>query len=367
LLAQDCRLALVLAVDVSSSVDAAEDRLQREGIARALVAGPVVRAFLAGDPVEVYAFEWSGQRSHVALTRGWERVEGYGDLRRIAEAIAASPRSRSNLPTAVGAALGHAANMLRDGPECRARTVDVAGDGIHNEGFTPAQAYAAFPFGGVTVNALIVGGAQGNETDAELVAWFQAEVLRGPGAFSIYADGYEDYARAMEAKLLRELAPPMVGAAGQAPPRLRSVDVADLVGPVALHPLEGMGDASIVSGSRIWRWISPRHGWRRGGPRCRAACGPCRSGARGRSGGRSRSLVVHVAHLDQLLEVVADIGALVVAADFSSPAVTSWSPMLKRRSAWTGFTSRMFSRSNSSLMTSRRRRWRRSTSVSVSR
>jgi hypothetical protein len=216
--AQDCRLALVLAIDVSSSVDAAEDRLQRKGLARALVAPEVMRAFLSGDPVALYAFEWSGQRSHVALTHGWEMVEAEGDLRRIAGAIAESPRSRSNLPTAVGAALGHAASRWRDGPDCRARTVDVAGDGLHNEGFTPEMAYEVFPFEGVTVNALIVGGAAGAEADAELVAWFQAEVLRGPGAFSVYADGYDDYARAMEGKLLRELAPPVVGAVdGPAP------------------------------------------------------------------------------------------------------------------------------------------------------
>lgn len=207
---ESCRLALVLALDVSSSVDAEEDRLQREGLARALLAPEVVRAFLAGDAVALYAFEWSGSRSQVPLTAGWQTVAAEADLRRIAAAIATSERSRTNLPTAVGAALGHAAIRLRDGPDCRARTVDVSGDGLHNEGFTPAMAYEAFPFDGVTVNALIVGGAG---SDAQLVAWFQAEVLRGPGAFSVFAEDYGDFARAMEAKLLRELAPPLVGKA----------------------------------------------------------------------------------------------------------------------------------------------------------
>ncbi len=206
--AEGCRLALVLALDVSSSVDAVEDRLQREGLARAMMEPEVVRAFLQGDPVALFVFEWSGQRSHVAITPAWEMVEDEEDLRRIAGTIAASPRSRFNLPTAVGAALGHAAIRLRDGPDCRARTVDVSGDGIHNEGFAPALAYREFPFEGVTVNALIIGGAA---SDSELVAWFQAEVLRGPGAFSVYADGYEDYARAMALKLRRELEPPLVG------------------------------------------------------------------------------------------------------------------------------------------------------------
>lgn len=210
--AQDCRLALVLALDVSSSVDAREDRLQREGLARALLAPRVRDAFLRGDPVALYAFEWSGSRSHVPLLRGWEMVEDEADLRRISTRIGKSVRSRSNLPTAVGPALGHAAVRLRDGPACRARTVDVAGDGIHNESFSPEIAYREFPFEGVTVNALIVGGA---ESGAELVAWYQAEVLRGPGAFSVYAEGYEDYEAAMEAKLLRELELPAVGKAAR--------------------------------------------------------------------------------------------------------------------------------------------------------
>ncbi len=208
--AADCRLALVLALDVSSSVDAREDRLQREGLAAAMLAPRVREAFLSGDPVAVYGFEWSGSRSQVPLTRGWEMIEDEEDLQRLANRVAKSVRSRSNLPTAVGPALGHAASMLRDGPDCRARTVDVAGDGVHNEGFSPALAYAEFPFDGVTVNALIVGGA---DDDAQLVAWYQAEVLRGPGAFSVYAAGYEDYERAMEMKLLRELEMPAVGKA----------------------------------------------------------------------------------------------------------------------------------------------------------
>lgn len=213
--AQDCRLALVLALDVSSSVDAREDRLQREGLSRALLGPRVMEAFLAGDPVALYAFEWSGSRSQVPLgSTDWEMVEDEEDLRRIANRIGKSTRSRSNLPTAVGAALGHAASRLRDGPDCRSRTVDVSGDGIHNEGFSPELAYREFPFEGVTVNALVIGGV-GN--DAELVAWFQAEVLRGPGAFSIYATGYEDYEQAIEAKLLRELELPAVGKAGGGP------------------------------------------------------------------------------------------------------------------------------------------------------
>ncbi len=211
--AQDCRLALVLALDVSSSVDAAEDRLQRDGLASALVSPQVMQAALSGGPVALYAFEWSGSASQVAITDGWEWIAEEADLRRIASWIAASPRSRFNLPTAIGPALGHAALVLREVPQCRRRTIDISADGMHNEGYPPRVAYRVFPLDGVTVNALFVGGAA---DAAELVAWFQAEVLRGPGAFSVYTDSYESYAEAMETKLLRELEAPAVGK-GRAP------------------------------------------------------------------------------------------------------------------------------------------------------
>ncbi|MEO0865387.1 MAG: DUF1194 domain-containing protein, partial [Pseudomonadota bacterium] len=63
-----CRLALLLALDVSSSVDAREDQLQRGGLAAALVAPEVVAAFLASeDPVALAAFEWSGRYNQEIL------------------------------------------------------------------------------------------------------------------------------------------------------------------------------------------------------------------------------------------------------------------------------------------------------------
>jgi hypothetical protein len=70
--AGDCRLALVLALDVSSSVDRHEHRLQRQGLARALLAPEVVRAFLIGDPVALYVFEWSGLSTLAPFPPGWQ-------------------------------------------------------------------------------------------------------------------------------------------------------------------------------------------------------------------------------------------------------------------------------------------------------
>lgn len=214
--AQACRLALVLALDVSSSVDAAEDRLQRGGVVAALTSPEVRAAFFASDrPVALTVFEWSG-RYNQAILLDWLLIEGPADLLHAAEVVAGSTRSHDDFPTAVGYALGFAAGLLERAPVCEKETVDIAGDGQNNDGFGPAQAYNAFPFEGVTVNGLVINAAD-FEGETGLIAFYRDEVIRGPGAFIEIADGFEDYERAMRRKLERELRPPVFGLRGPDP------------------------------------------------------------------------------------------------------------------------------------------------------
>ena len=205
-----CRLALVLALDVSSSVDAGEDRLQRGGLAAALIARDVQAAFLSSpDPVALFVFEWSGRYNQADLTE-WVLIETPADLRRVSERIATSARSHDDFPTAMGHALGHAAVRMRDAPECHRRTVDVSGDGVNNDGFGPQIAYGAFDFADVTVNGLVIN-AREFEAEIDLIDFFRAEVIRGPGAFVEIANGFADYERAMRRKLIREVSPQVMG------------------------------------------------------------------------------------------------------------------------------------------------------------
>ncbi|EYD78323.1 identified by similarity to GB.1 [Rubellimicrobium mesophilum DSM 19309] len=177
--AEGCRLALVLALDVSVSVDAEEDRLQREGLARALMAPEVASAFLRGDPVALFAFDWSGAASQRAILPGWVVVEAQADLARVAAAIAGSRRTTGPSDfTAVGAALEFAGAALAEAPPCRGRTVDISGDGQINDGPRPSAVYADPLWEGVTVNALVIGGAEDGRT---LGAWFEADVCGDPG------------------------------------------------------------------------------------------------------------------------------------------------------------------------------------------
>ncbi|TNC53023.1 DUF1194 domain-containing protein [Rubellimicrobium rubrum] len=218
-MAQDCRLALVLALDVSSSVDAVEDRLQRDGLARALLAPEVIRAFLTGEPVALFAFEWSSPSYQMDLTPGWQIIDTEEDLVRVAAALGigeevGESRQKPAGTTGLGTALVYAAGVLSSGPPCAAQTVDISGDGENNEGVRPEVLYRTPLFDDVTVNALIVDRLRIKHIPPEeidLVAWFDAHVLHGPGAFWIVAEDYEDYERAMKVKLLRELGMPIVG------------------------------------------------------------------------------------------------------------------------------------------------------------
>ncbi|XDA97614.1 DUF1194 domain-containing protein [Sulfitobacter sp. LCG007] len=208
--AQDCRLALLLAMDVSSSVDAREDRLQRGGMAAALVAPEVREAFFASGPAVALAiYEWSGRFNH-RLLLDWTLIDSDAALDRASRVIAESRRADTEFPTALGNALGYGAGLLRKAPDCLAKTLDMAGDGQNNDGFPPALAYAQFPFDGITVNGLVI--KQGDpRAGAALADFYRREVLHGEAAFLEEADGFEDYERAMRRKLERELSAPVVG------------------------------------------------------------------------------------------------------------------------------------------------------------
>ncbi len=211
--AEACRLALVLAMDVSSSVDAGEDALQRGGLATALRAPDVVDAFfISPDPVAISVFEWSGRYNQVVLA-DWRLITTPADLFDLADTIETSRRSHNDFPTAMGYALGYASTLLARAPACLSQTIDMAGDGENNDGFGPAEAYGAFPLTNVTVNGLVINGAD-FEGETELIPFYLNEVIQGPGSFVEVAQGFEDYANAMERKLIRELSAIIIGDAG---------------------------------------------------------------------------------------------------------------------------------------------------------
>ena len=201
-----CRLALAMGFDVSRSVDRAAHEIQIRGILAALF-DPEIRALLT-DPSGITAlavYEWSGRREQ-QLVVNWTPIRTEADIDRVARAIAIHGRSYNGL-TAVGAALSYGRRLLARAPACDARILDIAGDGQNNDGPSPATIYARQDFGDITVNALAIGGHESN-----LLPWFEANVIRGPGAFAEYAPTHQHFAEALRRKLIRELTPPLFGA-----------------------------------------------------------------------------------------------------------------------------------------------------------
>ncbi|TMV09595.1 DUF1194 domain-containing protein [Ruegeria sediminis] len=208
--AAECRLALALAMDVSASVDAAEDALQRGGLASALISPEVERAFFASPlPVALAVYEWSG-RSDQSILVDWRLIRTRAELHATADTIARSPRSQTESATAMGHALAFGAQLLQRAPVCLFKTIDVAGDGANNDGYEPRSAYAHFPFDDVVVNGLVINGAD-FEGELNLIDFYTTEVLRGPGAFLEVAQGFENYHSAMRRKLERELSGAVIG------------------------------------------------------------------------------------------------------------------------------------------------------------
>ncbi|MGY9047328.1 hypothetical protein P775_23915 [Puniceibacterium antarcticum] len=210
-----CRLALVLALDVSSSVSEEEHRLQRDGLAAALSDTDIRSAILQGTPMALSIYEWSGRQKSVTLL-DWTLLRGEAEIDRAITTLRRAPRSESHFPTAMGFALGYGATLLERGPDCTRRVIDVSGDGVSNDGFGPELAYKHFDFDGVTVNGLAVLGA-----DPQVQEYFRDVVRHGPGAFVEISDGYAGYRRAMTRKLFREINDMVIGSRAQHHPETR--------------------------------------------------------------------------------------------------------------------------------------------------
>lgn len=213
-----CRQALALGLDVSGSVDAAEYRLQLDGLATALNS-PDVRNVLFTQPdapVQVLVYEWSGPSDQTIIVP-WTPIVTPVDLAQITSVLRGQPRGAAAPTTAIGSAMLAGFTFLEERAACWKRTLDLSGDGQTNTGPRPQDIGDTRTPAGVIVNGLVVGtGDQRGDDERfadvkELSSYYQSYVIRGPGSFVEVALGFEDYAAAMERKLLRELASLIMG------------------------------------------------------------------------------------------------------------------------------------------------------------
>ncbi|MFG6560153.1 DUF1194 domain-containing protein [Sulfitobacter sp. 1A15299] len=212
-----CRQALALGLDVSGSVDAREYRLQLGGVAEALDDPRLRDALLArpGHHVDLMVYEWSGS-SDQRVILPWTPLHDAAALDDAITLLRSTERRAASPGTALGDAMQFGARQVAARPDCRKHTLDISGDGISNFGPRPRDIGDSLqnpPQGpqGLTINGLVIGAKDaglGDNTQTELGAlasYYRTEVILGPGAFVEIAEGFEDYARAMTRKLLREL------------------------------------------------------------------------------------------------------------------------------------------------------------------
>jgi len=196
-------LALVLAVDVSASVDYDEFALMIGRLSAAFL-DPAVTAAATGGPrgaIAVAALFWSEAQ---ALAMPWMRLASAEDGEVIAEALMAAPRQPRAGATALGEGLVAALALLARCPASATRqVVDVSGDGAGNRGRPSGPLRDVAVAAGVVINGLAVV----NE-EADLVAHYAAEVIGGPGSFVLDCADYGDFAEAIGRKLVREMRGP---------------------------------------------------------------------------------------------------------------------------------------------------------------
>ncbi len=195
-------LALVLAVDCSSSADAADFQLQISGIASTLRSPPLLEAILAGpnQRVAVTLILWSNRKSQL-IGVPWHILDSKIAIENFAEETKQVTRNNLSGGTGLAAALDYCVDILQALPFTPVRrTIDVSGDGEENEGGdveTARQGAAALS---ITINGLpIIDGSP------RIESYYRSHVIAGPGAFAIPAINILAFSAAMTQKLLREI------------------------------------------------------------------------------------------------------------------------------------------------------------------
>ena len=204
-------LELVMATDVSWSIDAAEAQLQRQGIADAFRDKAIVRAIQTGilRKIAVTYMDYSSSDFN-KIVIDWRIISDQASAERFAADLLAAPLS-SGRSTSISDALAMAAAMIETNDiEGTRRVIDVSGDGPNNWGSFVDDARDAVIRRRITINGLpIMNPADAVNSRyylADLDLYYRGCVMGGPGAFTIVANSFKDYARAVRRKLVLEIA-----------------------------------------------------------------------------------------------------------------------------------------------------------------
>ncbi|MFM9941541.1 MAG: DUF1194 domain-containing protein [Hyphomicrobiaceae bacterium] len=207
-------LLLVLAADISRSVDARKFKLQREGYAAALTDPKVIKAIqsVPTGRIAICFVEWSGASAQAVVVE-WTVVGTAAEARALADRIVAAPRL-FNERTAIGAAIDFSVRQIERSPiKAPRHVIDVSGDGTNNIGRDVVQARDEALAKGITINGLAIlsdvplpSNPAHTHPPGGLLKYYQDNVIGGPGAFALAAEGHEAFGQLIINKLIKEIA-----------------------------------------------------------------------------------------------------------------------------------------------------------------
>ncbi|MFL4971371.1 MAG: DUF1194 domain-containing protein [Xanthobacteraceae bacterium] len=207
-------LLLVLAADVSRSMDDPKFRLQRSGYVEALTNPRVIEAIQSGTNrrIAVSFIEWSGVVSQKVVI-DWAAIGDEASARRFADGLVEAPRSFADR-TSISAGIDFAMAQFERSPyEGVRRTVDVSGDGTNNSGREVTAARDEAVAKGVTINGLVILSDSPTPWNPEhtnppggLANYYRNNVVGGPGAFVMIAENFKSFGTALINKLIAEIA-----------------------------------------------------------------------------------------------------------------------------------------------------------------
>jgi Protein of unknown function (DUF1194) len=201
---------LVIAVDVSYSMDPDEQKLQREGYIRALTSREFLNALREGahGKIAVTYFEWAGQYDQ-KIIMPWRLIEGPESADAVAAEIANAPYRRASRTSISGGLIFGSKLFEGSGYRGTRRVIDVSGDGANNAGELIVPTRDNVLAQAITINGLPIMLKRPNPgtLDIEnLDVYYEDCVIGGPGAFVVPIHNTEQFIDATRTKLILELA-----------------------------------------------------------------------------------------------------------------------------------------------------------------
>ena len=209
--------AIILAADVSRSIDDEEFALQRRGYADAIQSQQLIDAISTGPhgAIALSYVEWAGDGEQRVVAE-WAVIRDVVDARAFVAAMTAAPRSYLGR-TAIGTAIDFSFALFAEAAfETSRRVIDISGDGTNNQGRAVTDARDAAVGAGAVINGLAIfnkkaaamGGYLAMHTNPPggLAHYYRENVIGGPGAFVVQIDDFNTFGEAMVRKLVSEVA-----------------------------------------------------------------------------------------------------------------------------------------------------------------